>query len=85
MTAVARWPGSLAVVSSRYGRLSGVGTRLYVGLENAETVIDTLTHNVIANLPTSQAPQAVIGVCPMIRYIGRVRAERSCGQVACCA
>ena len=61
------------------GRPSGVGTRLYVGLENADemTAINTLTNKVIANLPTSQAPQAVIGVSAVIRYIERVRAERS--------
>ena len=46
------------------------------------TAINTLTNRVIANLPTSQAPQVVmpqvvIGVCAVIRYIERVRAERS--------
>ena len=78
--AVARWPGgSLADISASLGRPSGADTRLYVGLENAEemTAIDTLTNRVIANLPTSQAPQVVIGVCGVIRYIERVRAERS--------
>jgi YVTN family beta-propeller protein len=40
---------------------SGDGTRLYVGLENADAfdVIDTLTNKVIATVPTGQAPQAV--------------------------
>ena len=40
---------------------SGDGTRLYVGLENADAfdVIDTLTNKVIATIPTGQAPQAV--------------------------
>ena len=47
--------------------------------ENADemTAINALTNRVIANLPTSQAPQVVIGVCAVIRYIERVRAERS--------
>ena len=40
---------------------SGDGTRVYVGLENADAfaVIDTLTNTVIANIPVGQAPQAV--------------------------
>jgi YVTN family beta-propeller protein len=40
---------------------SGDGTRVYVGLENADemTAIDTLTNRVIANVPIGQAPQAV--------------------------
>ena len=40
---------------------SGDGTRVYVGLENADAfaVIDTLTNTVIANIPIGQAPQAV--------------------------
>jgi len=40
---------------------SGDGTRIYVGLENADqfAVIDTLTNKVIANIPIGQAPQAV--------------------------
>lgn len=40
---------------------SGDGTRVYVGLENADqfAVIDTLTNKVIANIPIGQAPQAV--------------------------
>ncbi len=40
---------------------SGDGTRIYVGLENADqfAVIDTLTNKVIANIPVGQAPQAV--------------------------
>lgn len=40
---------------------SGDGTRIYVGLENADAfaVIDTLTNTVIANIPIGQAPQAV--------------------------
>ncbi len=40
---------------------SGDGTRVYVGLENADAlaVIDTLTNKVIAMIPIGQAPQAV--------------------------
>ncbi|TIX87338.1 YncE family protein [Rhizobium sp. P44RR-XXIV] len=40
---------------------SGDGTRVYVGLENADAfaVIDTLANKLIANIPIGQAPQAV--------------------------
>ncbi|WP_133648680.1 YncE family protein [Paraburkholderia flava] len=40
---------------------SGDGTRVYVGLENADALaaIDTLTNTVIATVPIGQAPQAV--------------------------
>lgn len=40
---------------------SGDGTRVYVGLENADalTAIDTLTNRVIATSPIGQAPQAI--------------------------
>ncbi|KXU84606.1 hypothetical protein CR51_41380 [Caballeronia megalochromosomata] len=40
---------------------SGDGSRIYVGLENADamTAIDTLTNTVIATVPIGQAPQAV--------------------------
>ncbi len=40
---------------------SGDGSRVYVGLENADgiTAIDTLTNKVIATMPIGQAPQAV--------------------------
>ncbi len=40
---------------------SGDGSRIYVGLENADamTAIDTLTNSVIATVPIGQAPQAV--------------------------
>jgi YVTN family beta-propeller protein len=43
---------------------SGDGTRLYVGLENADAlaVIDTLANEVIAEVPIGQAPQAVVYV-----------------------
>ena len=40
---------------------SGDGSRVYVGLENADALaaIDTLTNRVIATIPIGQAPQAV--------------------------
>src|ERR1700742_3598000 len=40
---------------------SGDGTRIYVGLENADalTAIDTSTNQVIGNIPIGQAPQAI--------------------------
>jgi YVTN family beta-propeller protein len=40
---------------------SGDGTRVYVGLENADgaAAIDTLTNKVIATIPLGQAPQGV--------------------------
>jgi YVTN family beta-propeller protein len=40
---------------------SGDGSRVYVGLENADALaaIDTLTNKVIATVPIGQAPQAV--------------------------
>jgi YVTN family beta-propeller protein len=40
---------------------SGDGTRIYVGLENADAMaaIDTLSNRVIATIPIGQAPQAV--------------------------
>ncbi len=43
---------------------SGDGSRVYVGLENADglTAIDTLTNKAIATVPIGQAPQAVIYV-----------------------
>lgn len=43
---------------------SGDGSRVYVGLENADALmaIDTLTNKVIATIPIGQAPQAVVYV-----------------------
>ncbi|RFU49224.1 YncE family protein [Paraburkholderia sp. DHOC27] len=40
---------------------SGDGSRIYVGLENADTMtaIDTSTNQVVANVPIGQAPQAI--------------------------
>jgi YVTN family beta-propeller protein len=43
---------------------SGDGTRVYVGLENADALaaIDTLTNKVIASIPIGQAAQAIVYV-----------------------
>ncbi len=43
---------------------SGDGSRIYVGLENADQIaaIDTGTNTVIANIPIGQAPQALVYV-----------------------
>jgi len=43
---------------------SGDGTRMYVGLENADALaaIDTATNTVMANIPVGQAPQAIVYV-----------------------
>jgi YVTN family beta-propeller protein len=43
---------------------SGDGTRMYVGLENADALaaIDTLTNTVIGTVPIGQAPQALVYV-----------------------
>lgn len=43
---------------------SGDGSRVYVGLENADALaaIDTLSNKVIATVPVGQAPQAVVYV-----------------------
>jgi YVTN family beta-propeller protein len=43
---------------------SGDGTRIYVGLENANAVaaIDTLTNNVVATIHTGQSPQGMVYV-----------------------
>lgn len=43
---------------------SGDGSRMYVGLENADSLaaIDTATNKVIANVPVGQAPQAIVYV-----------------------
>jgi YVTN family beta-propeller protein len=40
---------------------SGDGSRIYVGLENADALaaIDTATNTVVANIPVGQAPQAI--------------------------
>ncbi|GAC1426493.1 MAG: YncE family protein [Candidatus Velthaea sp.] len=43
---------------------SGDGSRVYVGLENADAVaaIDTLTNTVVATIPSGQAPQGMVYV-----------------------
>jgi YVTN family beta-propeller protein len=43
---------------------SGDGTRIYVGLENADSLaaIDTATNQVVASVPVGQAPQAIVYV-----------------------
>lgn len=43
---------------------SGDGSRMYVGLENADAIaaIDTATHRVVAEIAVGQAPQAVVYV-----------------------
>jgi len=43
---------------------SGDGTRIYVGLENADALaaIDTASNKVVANTPIGQAPQAIVYV-----------------------
>jgi YVTN family beta-propeller protein len=48
---------------------SGDGSRVYVGLENADgmTAIDTLTNKVIATVPIGQAPQAFVYVPNAVR------------------
>jgi YVTN family beta-propeller protein len=47
---------------------SGDGSRVYVGLENADgvTAIDTLTNKVIATVPIGQAPQALTYVADAV-------------------
>lgn len=54
--------GTIAVGKLPHGIWpSGDGSRIYVGLENADAVavIDTATNTVIANVPVGQAPQAL--------------------------
>jgi YVTN family beta-propeller protein len=43
---------------------SGDGSRIYVGLENADLIaaIDTATNKVVAEIPVGQAPQAIVYV-----------------------
>ncbi len=43
---------------------SADGTRMYVGLENADAlaVIDALEHRLLSTVPIGQAPQAVVYV-----------------------
>ncbi len=56
---------------------SGDGTRIYVGLENADALaaIDTATNKVVATIPIGQAPQAIAYVpnaVPECRTIVRI-------------
>ena len=54
--------GTIAVGNLPHGVWpSGDGTRVYVGLENADALaaIDTVTNTVIATIPIGQAPQAL--------------------------
>ena len=65
---VFRVPDANLVATIPVGKLphgvwpSGDGKRIYVGLENADslTAIDTLTNKVVAEVPIGQAPQAVV-------------------------
>jgi YVTN family beta-propeller protein len=64
---VFRVPDATPVATIPVGKLphgiwpSGDGKRVYVGLENADSLIaiDTLTNKVVAEVPIGQAPQAV--------------------------
>jgi YVTN family beta-propeller protein len=49
---------------------SGDGTRIYVGLENADALaaIDTLTNKVVATIPIGQGPQALTYVSNAVPY-----------------
>jgi YVTN family beta-propeller protein len=51
---------------------SGDGTRIYVGLENADALvtIDTLSNEVIGKIPVGQAPQAVVYVTEAVNGPG---------------
>jgi YVTN family beta-propeller protein len=61
---------------------SGDGTRIYVGLENADALaaIDTATNSVVANVPIGQAPQAIAYVPGADRQ--NLQALGVAGQVA---
>jgi YVTN family beta-propeller protein len=67
---VFRVPDANLVATIPVGKLphgvwpSGDGKRVYVGLENADslTAIDTATNKVVAEVPIGQAPQAVVYV-----------------------
>jgi YVTN family beta-propeller protein len=66
---------------------SGDGSRVYVGLENADavTAIDTLTNKVIATSPVGQAPQAITyvsGAVPDGEGTQNLQALGVAGQVA---
>jgi YVTN family beta-propeller protein len=66
---------------------SGDGSRIYVGLENADalTAIDTATNEVVATVPIGQAPQAVVyvpGAVPEGEGTAGLQALGKAGQVA---
>ncbi|MBR0795767.1 YncE family protein [Bradyrhizobium jicamae] len=66
---------------------SGDGTRIYVGLENADALaaIDTATNKVIANIPIGQAPQAIAyvpGAAPNPDDRANLQSLGVAGQVA---
>lgn len=66
---------------------SGDGTRVYVGLENADALaaIDTATNSVVANVPIGQAPQAIAyvpGAAPNPDDRQNLQALGVAGQVA---
>jgi YVTN family beta-propeller protein len=66
---------------------SGDGSRIYVGLENADALaaIDTATNTVIANIPIGQAPQAIAYVpnaAPNLDDRQNLQALGVAGQVA---
>jgi YVTN family beta-propeller protein len=66
---------------------SGDGTRVYVGLENADALaaIDTATNSVVANIPIGQAPQAIAyvpGAAPSPDDRQNLQALGVAGQVA---
>jgi YVTN family beta-propeller protein len=63
---------------------SGDGTRIYVGLENADamTVIDTIANKVIASVPIGQAPQAVVYVSNAVPQGGGTQNTQPPGMAA---
>ena len=66
---------------------SGDGTRIYVGLENADALaaIDTASNKVVGNVPVGQAPQAIVyvpGAVPTGDGKGGLQPLASAGSVA---
>lgn len=77
--------GTIAVGSLPHGLWpSGDGTRMYVGLENADAiaVIDTTTQRVVAEVPVGQAPQAVVYVPGAVREGKGTAGLQPLGQAA---
>ena len=64
---------------------SGDGTRVYVGLENEDSIaaIDTLTNKVIATSPIGQAAQAVVYVPEAIPMVSGPRQRRNDADAGC--